>query len=145
MIYDLCNPSDPVTFDAPSTEAALCATALVGEGHYSADPVEGDAIRIPIFMLGGFDEWMAANMNGANLGDLIEANRDSVIQTLRSFVTGSVADRKMFDLSMSHIQNHADRVEFARKWDDMKRSSMNAIARTAHDIAERMAQSKGSE
>ena len=34
MLYDLVNPSDPVTFRADTFDAALCVTILVnGTGH----------------------------------------------------------------------------------------------------------------
>ena len=33
-IWDVCNPSDPVTFETDSYEAAALAVLLVGEGFY---------------------------------------------------------------------------------------------------------------
>ena len=58
MFYELVNPSDKITFEAPNYESALLATLMVGKGYYGAEPVDnnGDVIegrgRCAYFFLG---------------------------------------------------------------------------------------------
>ena len=40
MYYELINPSDEITFEAPTYEAAVCATLMVGKGMYSANHID---------------------------------------------------------------------------------------------------------
>lgn len=137
MIYDIINPSDPVTMEAKTFEAALIATLLVGGGQYAAKPVEeGEEVRL--FLFGGFDAWFEERYPGKKLDELIDENRADATAALRSFCTGSVNDRRLFDAALTAITDESKRQQFLAEWDDRKRSSLNQITKRAHAIADQV-------
>ncbi len=63
MKFNLINPSDPYTFEAPDLEIAAVAVCLLGNGQYLADALGDDADKgnnVPAFLFGGHDEWFAS-------------------------------------------------------------------------------------
>lgn len=138
MIYEIVNPSDPVTVDAPSFEGALFATVLLGGGQYFGKPAEEGKEKVPGFLFGGFDVWFEERYGGREAQDLLDEHRADVIATLRSACTGSVADRCLFDSALAAITDPDKRAEFLLTWDDQKRTSLNDIARRAHQIADKL-------
>lgn len=58
--FELVNPSDPYTFTAPNLETAALAVVLLGRGRYGAKSLDGGK-DVPIFLLGGHDEWFTEN------------------------------------------------------------------------------------
>lgn len=63
MKFNLINPSDPYTFEAPDLEIAAVAVCLLGNGQYLADALGDDADNgnnVPAFLFGGHDEWFTA-------------------------------------------------------------------------------------
>jgi hypothetical protein len=140
MIYEIVNPSDPVTVDAPTFEAALFATVLLGGGQYFGNPVEEGREKVPGFLFGGFDAWFEERYGGRDAQDLLNEHRADVVTTLRSACTGSVSDRWLFDSALAAITDPEKRAEFLRDWDDRKRTSLNDIAGRAHRIADKLDQ-----
>lgn len=58
MRFEIINPHDPYTMDAPDMEIAAVAICLLGNGAYSLkglDDAAGD--NVPPFVIGGHDEW----------------------------------------------------------------------------------------
>ena len=137
-LYEIVNPSDPVTMLARSFEAALLATLLVGTGQYAAQPVDHDGEKVPIFLFGGFEEWLAKRYPGKELSELIDEHEADVIAALRSFCTGKPSDRRLYDAALKAITDPDKRAEFVAGWDDQKRSSLNQITNRANAIADRL-------
>ncbi|MBE2818207.1 hypothetical protein ILT27_17710, partial [Acinetobacter baumannii] len=42
MIFELINPSDKCTFEAPNLKIAALVTCVLGNGQYSAKGIEND-------------------------------------------------------------------------------------------------------
>ena len=53
MLYELINPSDPVTFEAPDLKVAALVTIILGQGQYGAQPVDDSAEGVPIMLFFG--------------------------------------------------------------------------------------------
>ena len=146
MFYELINPSDKITFEAPNYESALLATLMVGKGAYGADPIDdsGDVIEgeedVPIFFLGGLDEFVAER--NISLKDIKAQYHDDIVLTLKSFCTGSMNERTLFDAALKAITDDDARKEFIANWDDKQRSSMNQITNRAHALASSMEDGK---
>lgn len=58
--FELVNPSDPYMFTAPDLETAALAVVLLGRGKYGGKSLDGGK-DVPIFLLGGHDEWFSEN------------------------------------------------------------------------------------
>lgn len=59
MKYEIINPSDYCTIDAPSETLAGAAVLLLGEGKYGVATIDGDGTRIlPLFPFGGHETWL---------------------------------------------------------------------------------------
>lgn len=54
--YELINPSDYITFEAPTVQISAIVTILLGHGQYSAKNLNKGE-DVPMFMFGGVDEW----------------------------------------------------------------------------------------
>lgn len=77
--YEIINPSDKYHITG---EEKLCqvATLWLGMGKYGLRNIETDAIVLPIFLLGGADEW--AEKNVGDLGRYIQANKAALANVL---------------------------------------------------------------
>lgn len=67
MRFNLINPSDPYTFEAPDLITAAVSVCLLGSGKYPADALGDDADKgnnVPAFLFGGHDEWFQARFGG---------------------------------------------------------------------------------
>jgi len=127
--YDVINPSDPYTFEAPDLEIAAAAIFLVGGGHYAAEPFEKGQDRVPIFLFGGSDEW-AKEKFGADLEtwfNRLKATRlPEICAALESFLYGGRLARE--DWQGRSIEERA-------AYNERHRTSMNNIGKRAFSIA----------
>lgn len=137
MIFEVINPCDPVTFEAPDLESAAVAVILLGRGQLGAQCVDDKDIEVPLLFLGGAEEW-AMKQFGTSLATLVSLHTKAAIPVLRSFVTGSVGTRKLYKAAMKHIPSEKGRAEFRREWDDDKRSSLTEITNVAHRLADQL-------
>lgn len=138
ILYDVVNPSDPVTFEAKSFEAALGAILLVSNGNYAARPVRpDDAEEVPMFLLGmGVEEYF--EKRGETIEGFVESHYDDIIDALKSFATVEPRERNHYDARLGRISDPDKRKAFIRNWDDKHRSSMNRITLRAHDLARQL-------
>ena len=88
---------------------------------------------MPIFFLGGLDEFVAKR--DISLKDIKEQHHSEIVLTLKSFCTGGMRDRKLFDAALKAITDDGEREKFLADWDDQQRSSMNQITNRAHELA----------
>lgn len=154
MNYDLINPSDAVTFTAPSLPVAFLATCLISTSYAATpldeegQPLEPEAAKdweVPMFLFGGAREWAAErwpDLVTATRDEwaepLLQAHKPELIACLRTFCTGSWKDRKLFDSALAAIDDPEKRAAFLADWDDKKRSSLTEITNRAHRIADRL-------
>jgi len=75
VLFEIINPSDPYTMDAPDLEIAAIAVSVLGRGQYSLEG-RGNAAGqdVPFFMFGGHDEWFTKNF-----GRTFEASVEHVL------------------------------------------------------------------
>ena len=130
MIYDLINPSDDVTFEAPTLAAATGAVLAVGRGQLEATSEDG--IMIPMMLFG--DSWIQKTFD-CGLEELLDNNTEAIAETLSSFATVSIDKRGAYKAQLESITNAEDRQKFLDEWDDKHRTSMNKITVVAHNIA----------
>lgn len=66
MRFEIVNPSDPYTMEAPDLEVAAVACCLLGNGKYMLTGLDDAAGQdVPAFVFGGHDEWFVSKF-GAN-------------------------------------------------------------------------------
>lgn len=129
IVYEVINPSDPYTFEAPDLEIAAAAIFLIGGGHYAADPFDKDQDRVPIFLLGGSEEWVQEKF-GADIEAWfcrVKAERlPEVCAALESFLYGGLLAR----------EDWKGRTQDERAaYNERHRTSMNNIGKRAFSIA----------
>lgn len=129
MIYELINPSDPVTLEADDLTIARAACLLLGRGAYALEDENG-AEAMPLLLFDSFDRW--ASDNSFDLSEILKKRESEIAACLRSFVCVSIADRRAILAAMN-----GDPAALAR-YSDEKRSSLNDICGRAHQFAEAM-------
>lgn len=137
MIYDLINPSDPITFEAPDLKIAALVTIVLGGGQYAAEPEDDGTEGVPVMMFGGGPEWWSAHFDEPLDG---AGDRDGVrlAAALRSVCCANRVDRRLYDSALRAITDPAAREAFVAEWNDQKRSSMNDIMGRAHHVAAKL-------
>ena len=71
MKFDICNPSDPYTMEAPDLEIAAVAVSLLGDGRYPLTGLGDDKGQdVPPFLFGGHDEWFTSKF-GMNFEETV--------------------------------------------------------------------------
>lgn len=127
ILYDLSNPSDAYTFEAPDRATAVCVVALFGS-HYGASAVgaEDKALDVPICLFGGMVEMVCEALDCAEdqIDAQLTARAETVAKSLESFCCGG---RDGFD---------ALTIEERAAQNEERRSSMNDIGKRAHSYAE---------
>jgi hypothetical protein len=124
-LYEIINPSDPITVMATPAEARVFAYTL-GLSLYFLNDAEGN---IPESYTA--DEWNAAR-------DAIYADpvlKASFANVYRSALIGSPSNRKMFEEAIKRM-TPADAVGYRAMWHDHHRSSMNDICARLWEAAD---------
>lgn len=139
MKYRLANPSDPYTFEADDDETAALTVFMLSTA-YGAN-IESGEVRVPIFILGGAEEWYKEKF-GRNVEEGIIAKRKQVAAALNSMTLGNFEDRRRYEAALSAITEPDKKAEFIAKWYD-GRSSLNDIGTRCHEIAEALLKQEG--
>ncbi len=126
MIYEVINPSDPVTLEAQDIEAAQAACLLLGEGAYALHDADGKEV-MPLFLLGGLNEW--AEQHKFDLGRIRRDKLPAVIECLESAACCEIRDRQAILAAVG------DDPEALARYNDTKRSSLNDICGRAFKLA----------
>ena len=137
QLYEVINPSDPVTVEAPSDLVAGLAGILLGRGAYGMAGEDGE-LALPLMLFGvgvALAEWLA-KQGEDDLGAALEANRDAVIACLRSATLCKPAERA--SLVAAVRAGGGDPVAALAAFNESRRSSMNNICGRAFGIAESM-------
>jgi hypothetical protein len=128
-VYELVNPSDMITFEAASVEAAKLAGLFVGNGGYGVKGPDGEQV-LSIWLFGG-EEADILKVEGfpqTTFAEAVEAHRTDMIAALRTFAVADASDRR------AAPEVFTDPVRLAA-WNEAKRTSMNNIVRRALALA----------
>jgi len=124
MIYELINPSDDWSFEAPSDKIAFLVSLIVGEGQ---TPASRDGWQGGMYILGlgdpnkDFQEQFNEQLEGA-----FTRHKTEIVESLKSFVI----KRKEAPTGMT--------LNELRTWNDKHRSSLNDWGGYAHELADRI-------
>lgn len=132
--YELINPSDKYTLRAPDAKTAILAAVILGEGRYGLTD-ENDEEVLPIFFIGGLDEWITDQF-GCGLNSLFgDADKSALADCFDSFAICGLGDRRLWDMAVEAMDDSVKRQAWLDKWHDRKRSSMNDIGARARQWA----------
>ena len=132
-VYEIVNPSDPVTIDAPDDAVAIAAVTLISP-FFAAGREGWTGGLFALKSEDAPDTW-AREQGADSFSDLVASRLTEVCDTLRSVVLG---DRELYTGILSDFSDDAGRDAFRARWDDHHRSSNNDIVGLAHDIADSM-------
>ena len=125
-LYEVINPSDPITFRARPEMAAL-VSARLGESLLFVKDIEtGEDPKIDNLQEFYESIWKDADL----IAEYAEA--------YRSFLIGRPSDRKIFEEAVKRMTPE-DAAEFTLTYHDQQRSSLNDICRSVWQTAERIA------
>lgn len=135
MIYELINPSDAITFEAPDLKIAGLVTILLGEGAYAANPEDDTQEGVPLMIFDGPEEWWNAHFSEEPWQDSAKTFAAQLVPALRSVCCASFSQRRLFDIALESIDDPEKRQGFIDKWNDMNCTSMNNIVGRAQEFA----------
>lgn len=125
--YEVINPSDPVTFEAPDDVTAAAAVLILGRGAYACESEDGRSV-LPILLFGG-DAWLEGE--GAPVLALAKSEeaRGRIADALDTMAVVRLSDRAALVAAVG-----PDPAALAR-WSEAKRSSLNNIVGSARRLA----------
>lgn len=131
-LYELINPSDPFTFEAPDILVAGVAVALLSTG-FGARCIDGSSDdQTPVLF--GWSEWLASY----GVDDAwVESHRLQLADAFDSFLIGGGAERNDLQRAMELMTPEA-REQFKADRNERHRTSMNNIGRAAYARAKRL-------
>jgi hypothetical protein len=81
--FEISNPSDKAFVESDNFETACLAICILGGGHYGLKQVDGDK-RMPIFILGGCDEFFKETFNKSFEESINSANKSELAKVLET-------------------------------------------------------------
>ena len=141
--YTLHNPSDPYTFLAEDQEVAALVVGILSTAFGADTEDENEDNHIPIFILGGYNEWYQDRFSRTPEKGL-EARKKAVGDALLSFMLGGFKDRDRYNAALDAIDDPAKRDAFMQKWQD-GRTSLNDIGSEAHRIGRKLTEEPANE
>jgi hypothetical protein len=132
-LFEIINPSDEATFEAPDERIAVLATVLLGEGRYGVRGADGDVVMPPILF--GWPD--GAKFGGVGLGDVndaVDSNLIAIAEALESIALVSLRDRRALLASGADLS----------RWNEEKRTSLNDFAKYARNLASRLREKEAS-
>lgn len=132
MIYEIINPSDPVTIEADDDKVAAAAVFFLGEGAYGVRSADGRNV-LPVLAFAGERaavEWLEEH---GIVENFVSSMRLPIALALQSAIVCRAADR--VDLIASVKAGGGDTDAALAAWNETKRTSMNDICGRAHSLA----------
>ena len=132
-IYELINPSDSYTFEAPSIEVAAVAvlqlSSSCGATQLTCVPDDEEPPSTPVMF--GWPEWLLDR----GIDDAwVEAHLEHVADALESMRIGSLVDREDIEQALALIPK-SKRQEWLAKRQDRLRISLSKIGERAWEVA----------
>ena len=131
-LYELINPSDALTFYAPTIEVAGAAIGILGGGAYGAKDCASDE-QTPVLL--GWKEWLAEH-GMDDLNDWSIKHGAEIVAALRSVYLGKPAERPDLDRQLAAQGDTTALIAFRLARNNRERSSTNDIEGDAHDLAD---------
>jgi uncharacterized Rossmann fold enzyme len=132
VLYEIINPSDPITVEADDETVACVSVLVIGEGRYGLKDQDGRTV-CPLFLFGGAMEWLAKR--GVEIQSYLRDHETEIVACLESAAIGSVADRIGI---IAAIGATGDKRAALRRWNESRRTSVNDICGCAHRFAQRL-------
>lgn len=139
LMYELVNPSDAYTFQAPSREVAALVVGVISTNFAAETEDKNEDYFVPPFLFGGFDEWYRETFNRSVM-DGYGALRSELADALDSFVLGNFGERKKYQAAIDAIDNPEKKKAFIERWNE-GRTSVLDIGGRAHWAADALRQS----
>jgi hypothetical protein len=136
LVWEIINPSDAYTIEAPDFRTAAAAVLVLGEGKYGLRPEDEDeGESMPLFLFGGHEGFLATHFGGEDgLGEFIRDNPGPLADAFDSVLLGRFDRRRDYKAALAAIDDPVKREQFRDAWHD-NRSSLNDIGGRARDIA----------
>lgn len=112
MKFEIINPSDPYTMEAPDLEIAAVAVSFLGDGKYPLSGMGQDKGQdVPAFLFGGHDEWFTAKFGKSfeDTATYVMKQRGEELATALDSVTLNAYRRT----SMNNIKDRAQALSHA--------------------------------
>jgi hypothetical protein len=106
--WEIINPSDRCEFETDDMLIAAVVVFMLGEGRYGAKEINGDRI-VPIFLLGGHDEWCMGTF-GTDLKGVMEESK-SRLQALGAAFRSVTGTQTSLNDIVGYAHRWADKVE----------------------------------
>lgn len=141
MIYEVINPSDPVTIEAKGDLVASAAALILGEGAYGLKREDGEDVDCPLLMFAGSrtEETLAAWCERAgieSIGAYLDSHTEVIATCLDSVVCADFSMRKWILAACKASGGDFEKALAA--FNDAKRSSTNNICGHAKYWAEKL-------
>jgi hypothetical protein len=134
MLFEIINPSDKYTIEAPDLEIAALAVCVLGEGKYALQGID-NTNEVPIFLFGGHDDWFKKKF-GRSFGYSLElSDKAKLADCLDSTLIGDANDRKQFNAARTAVSPEVFE-GWRAGWTGARCSSLNNIGRRAYAYAE---------
>ena len=136
MIFEISNPSDPITFEADDLNVARAVVLLLGHGKYGLEQIGGESSLVPFLMFCGekeVEDYLKDTFG--NYSDYLIEHHAEIVKALESVLTMKAGPRQNYMLAMSLIDDPIKRQKYRDEIQDRERSSMNDIAGRAWQIA----------
>ncbi len=144
MLFEIINPHDPYTMEAPDLEIAAVAIAILGGGQYGLKELSGDKSgEVPVFLIGGHDEWFVKQFGrdfAATLDIVATNRRDALVKSLASVWIGDAASRRHYNENTVGLSEEEFDI-FIAQHHDIKRTSTFDIGHYAWSCADAIATS----
>jgi hypothetical protein len=130
MLYEIVNPSDPYTIEAPTLAIAAAACLLLGDGQYGFDSLDEGGQSIPALAFGGSKEWFEKHFGrdvDSVIGQVMAEQRAALADCMDSCLIGNADDRELFRDATKSICDADERYSYWFAYHDKRRSSMNDI------------------
>ncbi|MHC1549440.1 hypothetical protein [Phyllobacterium sp. K27] len=124
-LYEVVNPSDPITFRATLVEAACIADRLRPAWYFVKDAETGEEPNVE----GLEAEYDAIWKSAEKLASYADA--------YRSFLVGSRSERELLEEAVSRMSD-AEAKAYRAQWHDKRRTSMNDICQQVWETAEKI-------
>lgn len=139
-IYEISNPSDPVTLETDNELVAAVAVLLLGEGKMGLHRDDGETV-LPIFLLAGpedIDAWakergIEDGMQG--LQGFVDEHRLEMAEVFETALVGKPGDRRSIMAALK--AGGGDLKKALAAWNEEQRSSLNDICGVCFQYAER--------
>lgn len=128
-VYELINPSDPYTFEAPNLDVAGATAVLLSPG-FGAKRVDDDVDEFtPVFF--GWQEWL--DEHGIDK-EWVAKHKGEVADALDSFLIGDV-NRRQDVVDMLAVLPPEQREDWRARRQKRHRTSLNRIGEAAYKLA----------